>query len=55
MIVFPDFLYSRLDVRGKYFTLKVVRCWNSLPNEVLDAPSLDVFKTRLNGALSNLI
>jgi len=33
----------------------VVRHWNRLPREAADAPSLAVFKARLDGALSNLI
>jgi len=37
------------------FLLRVVRCWNRLPREVKDAPSLEVFKARLDGALGNLI
>ncbi|KFQ07020.1 hypothetical protein N330_02623, partial [Leptosomus discolor] len=45
----------RLDIRKKFFTLRVVRHWNKLPKEVVDAPSLAVFKTRLDGALSNLV
>jgi len=44
-----------LDVRGKFFTRRVVRCWNGLPREVMDAPSLDVFKARLDEALGNLV
>ena len=45
----------RLAVRGKFFTRRVVRCWNRLPREVVDAPSLEVFKARLDGALGNLV
>ncbi|KFP95254.1 hypothetical protein N329_10552, partial [Haliaeetus albicilla] len=45
----------RLDVRKKFFTVKVVRHWNRLPREAVDAPSLAVFKAKLDGALSNLV
>ncbi|XP_064505691.1 triadin isoform X3 [Pseudopipra pipra] len=44
-----------LDIREKIFTVRVVRLWNRLPREVVDSPSLEVFKTRLDGALSNLV
>ncbi|KFM04664.1 hypothetical protein AS27_06777, partial [Aptenodytes forsteri] len=45
----------RLDIRKKYFTLRVVKHWPRLPREVVDAPSLETFQVRLDGALSNLI
>ncbi|KGL91030.1 hypothetical protein N301_09777, partial [Charadrius vociferus] len=45
----------RLDIRKKFFTLRVVRHWNRLPKEAVAAPSLEVFKARLDGALSNLV
>ncbi|KFP12116.1 hypothetical protein Z169_01381, partial [Egretta garzetta] len=45
----------RLDIRKKFFTMKVVKHWNRLPREVVEAPSLEAFKARLDGALSNLI
>ncbi|KGL88954.1 hypothetical protein N301_16305, partial [Charadrius vociferus] len=45
----------RLDIRKKFITVRVVRHWNRLPREVVDAPSLEVFKARLDGALSNLV
>ena len=44
-----------LDVRGRFITERVVRCWNRLPREAADAMSLEVFKARLDGALGNLI
>ncbi|KFZ61605.1 hypothetical protein N338_07403, partial [Podiceps cristatus] len=43
-----------LDIRKKFFTMRVVKHWKGLPREV-DAPSLEAFKARLDGALSNLI
>jgi len=45
----------RLDIRKKFFTMKVVKHWNKLPREAVAAPSLEVFKARLDGALSNLV
>ena len=45
----------RSDIRKKFFTVRVVRHWNRLPREVADAPSLEAFKARLDGALNNLV
>ncbi|KFP17648.1 hypothetical protein Z169_07870, partial [Egretta garzetta] len=44
----------RLDIRKKFFTMRVVKHWNRLPREVVEAPSLETSKARLDGALSNL-
>jgi len=35
--------------------MRVVRCWHRLPRETLDVPSLEVFKARLDGTLSDLV
>ncbi|GAB0189066.1 mitochondrial enolase superfamily member 1 [Grus japonensis] len=45
----------RLDVRKKFFTVRVVRYWNRLPRQAVEAPPLEVFKTRLDGALGNVV
>ncbi|KGL87871.1 hypothetical protein N301_04819, partial [Charadrius vociferus] len=44
----------RLNIR-KFFTSRLVRHWNRLPREVVKAPSLEVFKARLDVALGNLV
>ena len=56
-LVLGDFKEGRfrLDIRGNFFTERVVRCWHRLPREVVDATSLEMFKARLDGALGSLI
>ena len=46
---------SRLDIRRKFFTQRVVTHWNRLPKESVDAPSLEAFKARLDVALGSLV
>ena len=45
----------RLDIRRKHFTQRVVMHWNRLPKEVVDIPSLEAFKARLDVALGSLV
>ncbi|PKU48452.1 hypothetical protein llap_1193 [Limosa lapponica baueri] len=44
-----------LNVRRNFFTVRVVEHWNKLPREVVDSPSLETFKTRLDKFLCNLL
>ncbi|KFQ19763.1 hypothetical protein N332_15019, partial [Mesitornis unicolor] len=44
-----------LDVKKKFFNTRLIDHWNRLPREVVEAASLEIFKNRLDGALSNLI
>jgi len=45
----------RLDIRKKFFTMRVVKHWNRLLREAVNSLSLAVSKARLDGALSNLV
>ena len=44
----------RLDIRKKVFTIRMVRHWNRLPIEAVDAQFLETFKVSLYWALCNL-
>jgi len=45
----------KLDRRKKFFMMRVVKHWNRLPREAVEARSLETFKARLDGSLSNLV
>ena len=45
----------RLDVRGKFLTERVGRCWNSCPERLwMPRPSVEVLEARLDGAVGSL-
>ena len=39
---------SRLDIRNKFFSQRVVNSWNQLPSQVVEADSVNSFKNKLD-------
>jgi len=51
----PKLRKFHLNMRKNFFPLRVAECWNRLPRDVVDSPSLEILKTHLDKVLCSLL
>ena len=44
-----------MDIKKNFLTERVIKYWNRLPREVVESPSLEVFKRRVDVALGDMV
>ncbi|KFV81358.1 hypothetical protein N308_02272, partial [Struthio camelus australis] len=44
-----------LNLSKNFFTVRVTEHWHRLPKEAVESPSLEIFKTRLDVTLGNVL
>ncbi|KFV82419.1 hypothetical protein N308_15003, partial [Struthio camelus australis] len=44
-----------LSLRKSFLTVRVTEHWNRLPRGVVESPSLEIFKSRLDVILGNML